>query len=209
MSRVDRPEVPIPAALTPITTSGLQTRDLVLRVQSGDTDAFGIIYTRYVDHVFRFVFRRVRDRQLAEDLTSETFIRALHRIHRFVWQGRDLSAWLSVIARNLVIDHFRRVARRREVPIADIGELKRPGDYIDDDDPERLVLRRMTDVQLWRSIQELKAEQRVCLIMRFIQGFSVTETAHAIGKTNNATRALQCRAVQNLRGEVTTSSRAA
>lgn len=75
---------------------------LVERAQAGEAEAFGLIYDRYVDTVFRFVYFRVGNRQLAEDLTSDTFLRALKRIGSFTWQGRDLGAWLVTIARNLV-----------------------------------------------------------------------------------------------------------
>src|SRR5262249_58120274 len=80
---------------------------LVERAQQGDTEAFGLIYDRYVDTVFRFIYFRVGSRPLAEDLTSDTFLRALKRISSFAWQGRDLGAWLVTIARNLVADPFK------------------------------------------------------------------------------------------------------
>src|SRR6185436_8708591 len=74
--------------------------DLVARVQAGDTSAFDGIYRRYYDPVFRFIWFRVTSRAVAEDLTSEVFLRALKRIGSFTWQGRDLGAWLITIARN-------------------------------------------------------------------------------------------------------------
>jgi RNA polymerase sigma-70 factor (ECF subfamily) len=75
--------------------------------------------------VFRFVYFRVGNRQLAEDLTSDTFLRALKRIGSFTWQGRDLGAWLVTIARNLVADHFKSGRYRLEVTTGDVLDADR------------------------------------------------------------------------------------
>ena len=80
---------------------------LVRQAQEGSADAFGELYRIYCDTVFRYIYYRVSTRALAEDLTSETFVRALRRITTFSWQGRDFGAWLVTIARNLVADHFK------------------------------------------------------------------------------------------------------
>ena len=75
---------------------------LVTLAQQGDGEAFGQIYDRYVDAVYRYLYYRVGSAPLAEDLTSETFVRALRRIDSFHWQGKDIGAWFVTIARNLV-----------------------------------------------------------------------------------------------------------
>src|SRR4029453_7175368 len=90
------------------------------RAQDGDADAFGEIYDRYIDTVFRYVYFRVGSRPLAEDLTSETFLRALRRIGPGSWQGRDLGAWLVTIARNLIADHYKSAKYRLEITTADM-----------------------------------------------------------------------------------------
>src|SRR5206468_11851041 len=91
---------------------------LVERAQAGEAEAFGLIYDRYFDTVFRFVYFRVGNRQLAEDLTADTFLRALKRIGSFTWQGPDLGVWLVTIARNLVADHFKSGRYRLELSTA-------------------------------------------------------------------------------------------
>ena len=82
-------------------------RALVDLAKEGDSEAFGQLYDHYVTGVFRFIYYRVGSQQLAEDLTSETFVRGLRAIQRFNWQGKDFGAWLTTIARNLVADHFK------------------------------------------------------------------------------------------------------
>lgn len=90
------------------------------RAQAGDGEAFGPIYVAYCDTVYRYVYYRVGGKATAEDLTSETFARALSRLDSFTWQHRDLGAWLVTIARNLVTDHFKSSRFRLEVTT---GEL--------------------------------------------------------------------------------------
>ncbi len=98
---------------------------LVQRAQAGDADAFGELYDRYVDLVYRYVYYRVASQQLAEDLTSETFLRALRRIGSFTWQGRDVGAWFVTIARNLIADHYKSGRYRLELTTDDVTRVRR------------------------------------------------------------------------------------
>jgi len=79
---------------------------LVELARTGDKEAFGLLYDHYNTSVFRFLYYRTRSTSLAEDLTSETFFRALRSMNNFRWQGKDFGAWLMTIARNLATDHF-------------------------------------------------------------------------------------------------------
>ncbi|HEY7222710.1 MAG TPA: sigma-70 family RNA polymerase sigma factor [Micromonosporaceae bacterium] len=171
--------------------------ELVERAQDGDTDAFGQIYHRYLDTVHRFIYFRVGNRQLAEDLTAETFLRALKRIGSVTWQGRDLGAWLVTIARNLVADYFKSGRHRFELPTSDVldadAEERGP-----EGSPEAAVVDHITNVALLTAVRQLNREQRECIILRFLQGFSVAETAQAMGKNEGAIKALQYRAVRAL-----------
>jgi len=170
---------------------------LVERAQAGDSQAFGLIYDRYVDTVFRFIYFRVGTRQLAEDLTSDTFLRALKRIGSFTWQGRDLGAWLVTIARNLVADHFKSGRYRLEVTTGDVLDADRE-DRGPEGSPEAAVIDHITNVHLLTAVKQLNPEQQECIVLRFLQGFSVAETAHAMGKNEGAIKALQYRAVRAL-----------
>jgi RNA polymerase sigma-70 factor (ECF subfamily) len=170
---------------------------LVERAQAGESEAFGLIYDRYVDTVFRFVYFRVGNRQLAEDLTSDTFLRALKRIGSFTWQGRDLGAWLVTIARNLVADHFKSGRYRLEVTTGDVLDADR--EYRGPEgSPEAAVVDHITNVALLGAVKQLNPEQQECIVLRFLQGFSVAETAQAMGRNDGAIKALQYRAVRAL-----------
>ncbi|MFA5891816.1 MAG: sigma-70 family RNA polymerase sigma factor [Actinomycetota bacterium] len=168
---------------------------VVDRAREGDPEAFADLYDRYVDRVYRFVLYRVSgDVALAEDITSEVFVRALRKIKGFTWQGRDIGAWLVTIARNLVLDHFKSGRFRLEVVGPDPGEGSREGVV----DPEDQALSRVSQADLYRAIQQLGTEQQEVIYWRFLQGYSVAETAAAMDKTDGAIKALQYRAVKAL-----------
>ena len=94
---------------------------LVELARKGDTEAFGLLYDHYQGSVYRFLFYRTRSSTLAEDLTSETFFRALRSMNNFRWQGKDFGAWLMTIARNLATDHFKAGRTRLEMTTEDMG----------------------------------------------------------------------------------------
>ncbi|QFG23770.1 sigma-70 family RNA polymerase sigma factor [Actinomadura sp. WMMB 499] len=168
-------------------------KGLVLRARDGDAEAFGSLYDHYVELVYRYVYYRVGSHALTEDLTSETFLRALRRIRDFHWQGKDFGAWLVTIARNLVADHFKSGRYRLEVCTAELMEPDRP-----QEGPERAVLDSMTNRTLLTAVRRLGSEQQECVVLRFLHGLSVAETALIMGKKSGAIKALQYRAVRSL-----------
>ncbi|GAA2146938.1 sigma-70 family RNA polymerase sigma factor [Actinomadura napierensis] len=166
---------------------------LVMRAREGDAEAFGSLYDHYVELVYRYVYYRVGAHSLTEDITSETFLRALRRIRDFRWQGKDFGAWLVTIARNLVADHYKSGRYRLEVCTAEPVEPERP-----QEGPERAVLEAMTHRTLLAAVRRLGSEQQECVVLRFMHGLSVAETALIMDKKSGAIKALQYRAVRSL-----------
>ena len=166
---------------------------LVRQAQDGDAEAFGRLYDHYLTMVHRYLVHRVGDRALAEDFTSETFVRALRRIDSLSFQGRDVGAWLVTIARNIVRDHVKSSRFRLEVTTADMRDADRVTDG-----PEDAVVQALTNEQLLACIRQLGSEQQECISLRFLQGLSVAETAAVMGKRDGAIKALQHRAVRRL-----------
>jgi len=166
---------------------------LVELARAGDKDAFGLLYDHYASSVHRFLYYRTRSQTLAEDLTSETFFRALRSMSSFRWQGKDFGAWLMTIARNLATDHFKAGRTRLELTTDDMGQH-------DDatEGPESAVLASLANEALLTALTELPEEQRDCLIMRFLQGMSIAETAAVLGRSDGAIKQLQLRGVRNL-----------
>ena len=194
------PDSPEPAATeddtdddAPVDETHVETWRLVRLAQDGDGEAFGQLYDRYVDTVFRFVYFRVNDRALAEDFTSETFLRALRRIGTITYQGRDIGAWFITIARNIVLDHLKSARHRLELTTADTVEGKEHAQST-----ESAVLDVLQSERLMAAVRQLGDEQRECVMLRFVHGLSVSETAQVMGKNDGAIKALQHRAVRKL-----------
>ena len=166
---------------------------LVELARGGDAEAFGMLYDHYQPSVYRFLYYRVGSVALAEDLTSETFFRALRSMSSFRWQGKDFGAWLMTIARNLTTDHFKSGKARLEMTTEDMT----PHDSATEG-PENAVLAALTNEALLAALGGIPMEQRECLIMRFLQGMSIAETAYALGRSEGAVKQLQLRAVRNL-----------
>jgi RNA polymerase sigma-70 factor (ECF subfamily) len=166
---------------------------LVDLARGGDTEAFGMLYDHYHASVYRFLYYRVGSVALAEDLTSETFFRALRSMASFRWQGKDFGAWLMTIARNLTTDHYKSGRTRLEYATEDMSDHDSVAEG-----PESTVLASLTNEALLKALRELPTEQQECLIMRFLQGLSIAETAKVLGRSDGAVKQLQLRGVRNL-----------
>lgn len=166
---------------------------LVELARGGDSEAFGQLYDHYADLVFRYIYYRVADRGLAEDLTGDAFVRALRALPRFTWQGRDFGAWLTTIARNLINDHYKSSRTKREIVADDLPDA-------DDhrDGPEHQAVAHDTHDTLMSAIQELPSDQQECVISRFLLERSIAETAESMGRTAGAIKQLQLRAIRTL-----------
>jgi RNA polymerase sigma-70 factor, ECF subfamily len=173
-----------------------ETRRIVALVElakGGDAEAFGQLYDHYLSTIYRYVYYRVGTHVLAEDLTSETFLRALRALNSFHWQGRDFGAWLVTIARNLVTDHFKSGRFRLEVATGEILDYDSASEG-----PENDVLATLANEELVKALKQLGADQQECLVLRFLNGLSVAETAHVLAKSEGAVKQLQLRAIRNL-----------
>ena len=166
---------------------------LVELARGGDVDAFGLLYDHYNAAVYRFIYYRTGSVPLAEDLMSETFFRALRSMGSFRWQGKDFGAWLMTIARNLTADHFKSGRSRLEQTTEDMSAHDSATEG-----PESSVLAALTNEALLEALGQLPAEQQECLVLRFLQGLSIAETATILGRSDGAVKQLQLRGVRNL-----------
>lgn len=165
---------------------------LVRAAQRGDATAFAELYVRFVGDVYAFVRSRVGDRHLAEDITSETFARALRGLESLEYCGRGALAWFITIARNIVFDHAKSSRARHEVVV------DRMPDGCVAKTPEELVVVDAARIELVRCLDQLGDDQRMCVVLRFFYGFSVSETAQILNREAPALRALQHRAIRRL-----------
>ena len=166
--------------------------ELVKAAQGGDMDAFGGIYRTYRDPVYGYIRNRVSSRELAEDLTSDTFVRVLRHIGTFRWQNRDFGAWLFTIARNLITDHYKSHRARREVCIGEMfGAGTEPA-------ADLVALALLDCAALREAVGRLTDMQQQCIRLRFLAERSIAETAAAMGVAAPNVKSLQWRAVQAL-----------
>ncbi len=171
----------------------LRVAALVDLARAGDAEAFGQLFDHYNGAVYRFIYYRLSTPSQAEDLTSETFFRALRSINSFQWQGKDFAAWLMTIARNLIIDHHKSARNRLESPTGEISDREESSAT-----PEEHVVQTLTHELLREKLAELPAEQQECLVLRFLNSYSIAETAKVMMKSEGAVKQLQLRAIRNL-----------
>ena len=163
--------------------------------QEGNAYSFAVLYDRYVDQVYAYVYHRVGHRQTAEDLTSDVFVRALKRIDSFSWQGKDFGAWLTTIARNRCHDHFKSARFRLEATVDEVFDTPAT---TSPDLPEAQVLTAELQSEVHAALAKLKSDQAEVLYLRFLQGHDVGTTAQIMGKNEQSIRALQYRALKSL-----------
>lgn len=166
---------------------------LATRAVAGDAEAFGALYDRYVDAVYRYVYYRVRNEADAEDVTSEVFMKALRAMPRY--QPRQpFLAWLYRIARNTLIDRLRRL--RPQVGFEDA--LEHPGaDRVVDPDTR---LDRLSDsLALRAAIARLTPLQQDVIILRYLEGLDTKEIGRIVGRRDGTVRGIEFRALGTLR----------
>lgn len=166
---------------------------LLRRAQSYDAAALAELYDRYALRMYAYIYRRVGDSALAEDLTSELFLRVLRAIrNERAWRD-SFTAWIYRIAHNLVVDQHRRRLTTPDLPLDE--ELLSS----DEEGPDRAVESAADCEHLRRAIARLTPEQQEVLALRFGEGLTAREIAEIVRKTTGAVEALQHRALASLR----------
>jgi RNA polymerase sigma-70 factor (ECF subfamily) len=165
---------------------------LLDRAKAYDPEALSELYDRYAPRMYAYIYRRVSDAALAEDMTSELFLRVLRAIrNEHVWRD-SFTAWLYRIAHNLVIDVYRR-RPPPSIPLDDMPSLSA------EDDPADQVDEATGRERLQAAIHHLTPDQQQVLALRYGEGLTARETASIVHKTTGAVEALQRRALAALR----------
>lgn len=163
-----------------------------------DPEAFGELYDQHFDRIYAYIYRKTGDRQVAEDLTAETFMKALANIQKYRYTGQPFAAWLYRIASNLITDYYR--ARR---PVASLDEglpMAWEGET-----PEEAAVAMDDHQAVIRAIRTLSPDQQDVVFMRFTGDMKLKDIATALGKTEGAVKALMFRALGSLRAKLTES----
>ncbi len=172
---------------------------LLLKIRHGDQEAFAVLYDSYVDQLYRFVSFRVRTQEVAQDLTSDLFLKVWQYLTKPEGGGiRNLRAYLYQVARNLIADHYR--SQQNTLPldealhVTDVSQGRALS-------PEHRVSLQEIEVALTR----LKPEWQEVVILAYVEGLRPQEIATIIGKTGAATRVILHRALQELKNVLSTT----
>jgi RNA polymerase sigma-70 factor (ECF subfamily) len=167
---------------------------LIARAAKGDREAFGQLYEEHALRVFRHAYFLTQDPFLAEDLTAQTFLKALEAIRRYENRGVPFIAWLLRITGNLTINYKKAQKNGHHAQL--------PEALIDEDrftSPEKSAEARNDGERVWKLVQKLPFEQRQVIVMRFIDDLPYTEVAEVLNKSVGAVRVIQFRALAALR----------
>ncbi len=164
---------------------------LLIEAAQKDPEQFAGLYEEHFELVYAYIARRVRDRDAAEDLTSDVFHKALAALPRFDWRGVPFAVWLLRIAANVITDRWKRSSR-------EITGIDDPPEPLVETVPEDIQMR----AQLFRAVDQLPADQRRVVRMRFAEDKSIRDIAKELGRTEGAVKQLQFRGLQTLRAEL-------
>lgn len=173
--------------------SMLEEDELLSRATEFDERAIAEIYARYEGKIYAFLYRRVGDEALAEDLTAHVFLKMLEAIRNGHTWRTSFSGWLYRIAHNLLVDHYRDCAKQTYVPLDDAPVLTTT-QY----NPVRIAESRLEIERLRAAIRRLTDDQALVISLRFIERCSINEVAEMLDKTEGAVKALQHRALATL-----------
>ena len=172
----------------------LKVNELVAGAQKGDARAFEGIYELYFTRIYRYLLLKVGDVATAEDLTEDVFVKVLESIRSFQWKGYPFSSWLFRIAHNAVIDHVRKRTRQPAEPLEQAAESPSREFSVEDQVELKLTMAQVKD-----AMKHLTQSQRDVVTLRLVAGLSLAETAMAVGKKENAVKALQHAGLLRLR----------
>jgi RNA polymerase sigma-70 factor, ECF subfamily len=169
----------------PVDLRGTTPRHVVDAAQRGDEDAWGILFDQHYPRLYRFFRARLASSQQAEDLASDVFLEAFRSVDKFQWQGKPFEAWLFGIAKHVLASYYRSRQVDERLSL----------------DTEPAVRDEYIAVEIRSILNQLPAEYRTALELRFMLGLSGTEAAEVMGRTHGAFRSLLFRAVRAFRHE--------
>ena len=175
-------------------SSDLSDAELVKQIQAGKEEAMSQLYRRHRPSLFRYALSKTYNQQLAEDIVGEIFLRMVQYLPTYQITGAPFTAWLFRIAHNTLITIAKKENRYLTVPLEDVNP---PSNR--DDGPDKQVEIQLSKEHIWQGLLHLDESQRDVVILRFLVGLSLKETAHALEKSVGAVKTLQHRGIQSLR----------
>lgn len=176
----------------------MEDRELIRQILNNDYRAMEELHRRYVDRIFNYIYSQTNDYHDAEELLQDVFFKTATRLHQF--EGKSsFKTWIFKIARNVVIDYYRKNKHtRRHSPI----EENRIETLGEEASLEHTVLQNMQLDEVMRAIDNLPEHYRMVLHLRFIEDFTLQETADTMGKTVLSVKSIQLRARRALSEQI-------
>lgn len=171
--------------------------EAIIRAARGDSEAFSVLYERYVKRIYNYIYYRTGNQHDAEDLTERVFFRALNHIQSYNNRGLPFSAWLYRIAHNLVANWYRDTKRRKEVPLDDHAYTISRSDL-----PESELVKVQEIESLLKALRQLPGDRQNLLILKFVERLSNEEIAQILGRTEGAVKSLYHRTLLSLRDDL-------
>ena len=164
---------------------------LLARVRALDPKALTEVHQIYYTPLYRYIVTRVSDPKVAEDLTSEVFIRLLSALRDKTAPQNTLRGWLFGVAFRVVTDHYRQKGKSEQVALSDMLQASDTG-------PEEAISRKLSVETLLKALSDLTEDQQRVLALRFGAGMRIREVAETIGKSEGSVKQLQLRAIATL-----------
>ncbi len=172
----------------------MEIRKLILKAKEGDDEAFGQVFEEYFTPIYRYLYFRLGDKTLADDLTQDVFLKVFQSLESLVVSDKSPLTYFYTVARNLLIDNYRK----KKIPTIDEDEAI--DKLVEEDNPETQAILGDDIKKLKDALQKISPAEADALILKFIDNYSNKEIGQIMGKSEEAIRQLQSRGLKSLRG---------
>lgn len=177
----------------------MNDHDLIREILSGDEEAVNELHNRYVDRLFHYIYIQTNSYHDSEELLQDVFFKAARQLERF--EGRSsFKTWLFKIARNMVIDYYRKKTAKRNSITMETDTLTALAG--ENESAETTVIRHLHINEVLKKMDKLPTHYQTVLHLRFVEDFSIKETADIMGKSSLAVKSMQRRARLALAEEI-------
>jgi RNA polymerase sigma-70 factor (ECF subfamily) len=171
----------------------VEIKNLIINAKRGDSEAFGRVYQEYFSPIYRFLYFRLGDKGLADDLTQNVFVKVFESLDSIVISDKSPLTYFYTVARNLLIDNYRK----KKIP--NISDEEAESKLIEENNPEKEAILHHDSQRLRSALQNISKDEADALILKFIDNYPNDEIGKIMGKSEVAVRQLQSRGLKSLR----------
>jgi RNA polymerase sigma-70 factor (ECF subfamily) len=190
--------------VSPVADMDLSEEKELVKQAQGSPDAFAKLYDQYYPKIFGYILRRSANLEAAQDITSETFLKALGKLWQFRWRNVSFSSWLYKIASNEINQYFRKAEYKKSISLEELHE--HGFELLSPHDPESELIEAQEELkqhqeflEIQKKITRLPAKYQEVIALRFFEKKQINEIAEILGKREGTIKSLLHRAVEKLR----------